>query len=118
MDKSTAFGVEVLERVGGSYKVRCIPCGNVFEIFASRLSETRSCGCAHKRALAAAKTVHDESSYGRRTTEYVTWINMWRRCRNPTGRDRWHKGVRVCARWRSTRTSWSTWAVGRHRDTR
>jgi hypothetical protein len=103
MSKDTCdLGVEALRRVGNTCTVRCKPCGKTFKLFACRITRTRSCGCAQRRAISAAMTTHGESTGGpgAETPEHRAWIHMWARCRHPVGRNRWHKGVTVCDRWK------------------
>lgn len=64
---------------------------------------TQSCGCLQleKARLAATwATRHGEGANGRETPEYISWLGLNRRARNPN-RKNYHcwDGVEVCERW-------------------
>ncbi len=88
------------------YLCRC-SCNKMVEAEAYRLvsGHVKSCGCfkseeASKRGK--SKKRHGEASKGTRTTEYMVWVRMRRRCDNPDSDDYPNyggRGIRVCKRW-------------------
>lgn len=93
---------------GKQWKTPCkCQCGADTLPFAFSLSsgKTRSCGkcirvCSDstKQAVSAANTKHG----WRNTPEYLAWINMRKRCNNPTNRayrNYGARGIKVCPEW-------------------
>lgn len=86
-----------------SWKCRC-ECGNVSVVTGCSLStgSARSCGCLRRDTTRIVRTTHGESSQGKRTSEYRTWISMKRRCDNRNCREYKNyggRGIQVCKRW-------------------
>ena len=84
-----------------AFKLKC-DCGNRYIAKLNHLRRTdqpvRSCGCQQLNAL-------DQRTHGRsKTTIYITWTGMKRRCQNPNDRsypDYGGRGIRVCERWQT-----------------
>lgn len=81
------------------YVARC-DCGNVIEIAGRRMtSGTKSCGCLQKEALIKRNTTHGK----RFTKEYLTWLDVKKRCCNPKNQaypDYGGRGITICEGWR------------------
>lgn len=79
-------------------------CGAVSRLVrAARLKSgaSRGCGCERNEKASVLRTKHG----GRATPEYAAWSGMIHRCENPNFRqyaDWGGRGIRVCARWRSS----------------
>lgn len=71
---------------------------------ALRLGTTKSCGC-YDREIAAQRCRERATHNGHSKPEYSIWIDMRRRCSDPS-RDNYKnygaKGVRVCERWQNS----------------
>lgn len=83
---------------GWNYECQC-DCGNVTTVRGTRLrgGQTKSCGCLAKLAGERSKT-HGMSG----TKTYTTWINMIRRCDDPSQQSYPNyggRGITVCKRW-------------------
>ena len=83
----------------------CCDCGTIKNFRLSNLQSgnTKSCGCLNKELTTERNFSHNHSARGKRTPEYITWVNMIQRCTNPNN----HKypiyggrGITVCTRWR------------------
>jgi hypothetical protein len=91
--------VKAIGKMRGSVECECV-CGTLLTAYASRLlsGERKSCGCS---ALPkGCVRTHGMS----KTPEYVIWVGMSERCRNPNGEgfQRYGgRGITVCERWRS-----------------
>lgn len=83
------------------YQCLCV-CGarTVVRITQLRAGHTRSCGCRRARELSEHPL---RLTHGRRhTPEYESWLNMRRRCNDPTNHkypDYGGRGIRVCDEW-------------------
>lgn len=75
-----------------------------------RSGEAKSCGCLRSettRKQVAKNTRHGNARPGRESSEYRSWIEMRRRCSNPSfiGFEYYGgKGIKVCERWDSFET--------------
>lgn len=96
-----------LDRTGKDpvFLVKC-SCGNQLSVLCSSVanSHTKSCGCLHKEATRAAKTIHGCSpKKGERTPEYKAWLGMRRRCGAREGSKDFPiyagRGISICERW-------------------
>jgi hypothetical protein len=63
----------------------------------------KSCGCHRKKINSEIHTKHGRNRVGKRTSEYITWANMIRRCSNPS--DEFYslyggRGITVCENWK------------------
>lgn len=78
-------------------------CGNTLIVSANSLASgnTRSCGCLAKENAGSQVRTHGMS----RSTEYVSWCGMVRRCEKTTCEDYpgyGGRGITVCLRWRKS----------------
>ena len=108
--KDSRFGrLLVLKQVGwgssGGVRWRCLcDCGRTVVVLRSNLCSgcTVSCGCFQKEVAARtcqARTRHGQAANGASTPEYVAWLDMHRRCSDPSKKS-WHgRGIKVCRRW-------------------
>jgi hypothetical protein len=65
---------------------------------------TKSCGCLRKAVSSERSKTHGHKSNGKRSTTYVAWVNMKRRCSDIHGRDYANyggRGITVCERWQT-----------------
>lgn len=94
----------VLEQVvpsGGRTRWRCqCECGVQKVVSGSALvcGKSKSCGCLHKDLMVGRLTTHGAS----KSPEYVVWINMRKRCLDPSDRkyaDYGGRGIRVYDEW-------------------
>jgi hypothetical protein len=105
----------ILERcknsAAGKPRFRCeCDCGNSTVVSGAdlRRGHTQSCGCLHHELQAdrmrQRNFKHGEALNDRRSTEYVSWLTMMRRCDNPN-QAAWSRyggrGISVCERWHS-----------------
>jgi hypothetical protein len=60
-------------------------CGNIITARLNNIKSgnTKSCGCYNIKLIIKRNTIHNNSIRGKRTPEYITWINMKQRCLNP-----------------------------------
>lgn len=85
------------------WECRC-ECGTVREVIAQSLRRYNSCGCIRVEMLVARGPqtfVHGESGKIK-TTEWVIWNDMVRRCSNPNDaayKDYGGRGIKVCEEW-------------------
>jgi hypothetical protein len=66
--------------------------------------KTTSCGCLHRERASEVKTTHGHTAGQKRSSEYSSWIDMRKRCRNPNSKsysDYGGRGITVCERWKS-----------------
>lgn len=74
-----------------------------------RSGNTKSCGCLKNEMVIAVKTKHGHKTRKEGPTpEYITWEAMRARCYNPNNISYKYYGkigVKVCARWRKSFTS-------------
>lgn len=93
---------------GGSIWNCICSCGNTAKVYGTNLKsgKTTSCGCARRRntsRIGKANRTHGESSGGQTTPEYRAWVNMQKRCYDPTDKSYANyggRGIKVCAQWR------------------
>jgi len=84
------------------WKCRCT-CGNTTIVSSKDLVSwhTRSCGCQSRET----KKTHGQTG----TREYLSWINMHQRCRNPhhpSYQNYGARGIKVCTRWNDFGKFW------------
>ncbi len=90
---------ENLKNRGARWLCVC-DCGAEAIVRADRLraSSSRSCGCLSRDTAIAVHTRHGMCA----SREYCAWVNMRRRCSDPTTRH-WKnyggRGIRVCTQW-------------------
>lgn len=82
-------------------------CGNEWRGLKSdlRSGRVRSCGCLRKQSARDRHTIHGHARPGRKTAEYHSWLNMNRRCCDPSNskyRIYGGRGIVVCASWRES----------------
>lgn len=93
---------------GLKYWCEC-DCGKWAIVTARKLrrGSTKSCGCLKHQSLerdgAATALTHGHTRKHRRSSTYVSWMNMIQRCTNSKNAH-WEsygaRGIRVCERWR------------------
>ena len=100
--------LKVIEQVADSRPGRhwlCLcECGQLTVVVSGSLTSgnTRSCGCLAKEQLASRNHLHGSAQRGRRTPTWRSWVQMRRRCFDPTHRsypDYGGRGITVCDRW-------------------
>lgn len=81
-------------------------CGTLKEIGQKRLrnGESRSCGCLARELTVKRRTTHGHarSVHHKATKEYTAWLNMKKRCYNPSHeqyKDYGGRGIKVCTAW-------------------
>ncbi len=83
-------------------------CGTLREIYKSTLTlkKTTSCGCKKGALIAAARTIHGDTSRKRpQSKEYQARKGILTRCYNPKSKsyaDYGARGITVCQRWRDS----------------
>lgn len=92
-------------RTEGGYSKRYIlcrcDCGVERSMSAGELTKRESPMCRRCRTIERS-TVHGYAGVGRKTSEYITWMNIKQRCHNPNTRayqDYGARGITVCDRW-------------------
>ena len=86
------------------WKCRC-SCGELVSSVRSdhlRNGRTKSCGCLNSELIGKRKTIHSDTSRGRQTVEYTSWLGMQQRCGNPNRKfykSYGGRGIEVCKRW-------------------
>lgn len=97
------FGrLTLLSITRGAAQVRC-DCGSEKTVMMHNLTagRTQSCGCLAREVARASLTTHGMAG----TRMYRLWVKMKRRCLNAGDsafKDYGARGIRVCARWRSS----------------
>lgn len=79
-------------------------CGTIRTVLAQTLKNgsSKSCGCLMAELSSIRSTKHGATKKGCKSVEYITWVSMRGRCRNPN--EQWFhvyggKGVKICERW-------------------
>jgi len=93
-------GIDIRKR---HYWICACMCGNWTVVLADalRFGKVISCGCVRRTFVGKPK--HGAARRRQKTTEYVIWMNMWRRCRcidNPKFEPWGGRGITVCDRWK------------------
>jgi hypothetical protein len=89
-----------LPRAGNTRWLCVCDCGNAVSVQLCHLQrgETWSCGCLTREERADRARTHGLSG----TSEYSSWANMLKRCRNPENLNwGWYggRGIQVCSEW-------------------
>lgn len=82
---------------------RC-DCGDLIErdSWPVRAGHTRSCGCASAKLVSIANATHGHARVGKKSSEYISWISMRKRCTDPKHDAYCYyggRGIRVCDEW-------------------
>jgi hypothetical protein len=103
------FGRLVIQRFIGRRKRRpyflaICDCGTEFHVLDAsvRRNLTKSCGCLHSERTTAVRLKHGHALSTKRSGEYVSWVQMHTRCRNPNYVEAHfysERGITVCERW-------------------
>jgi hypothetical protein len=96
----TVIGLSYRERHAAYWLCRC-DCGTERPVrqYSLEISRSTGCGCVPSRLR------HGRARRGKRSSEYVCWMAMIRRCGRLTGKDfeRYAgRGITVCERWRNS----------------
>jgi hypothetical protein len=102
------FGVLAVTKLLSNSKVRvyCRGCGQTKIRDKRGIYRTKSCGCLQFNGIGHIQ--HGAKRAGKRTPEYVCWVNLRERCYNPLREDYPRYGGRnitVCPRWRKSFTA-------------
>jgi hypothetical protein len=102
----------VLGQTSGHLKVICMlpddrirvqcKCGRKKIILQSNLERTKSCSCMKRELISLRKTIHGHKRKHSISPEYVAFMGMRARCRNPNNTEYKNYGkrrIRVCRRW-------------------
>ncbi len=79
-------------------------CGNIVSVSLPNLKSgvSASCGCLHREAASAAKTIHGHAPTSGASGTYSTWCGMKDRCNNSNSKfyvNYGGRGITVCERW-------------------
>lgn len=94
-------------KTGSSYKWRCkCDCGKEALVISVRLKNgrSRSCGCLNHEETSRRRFKHGHA-IGMKSTEYIIWRSMIRRCyseKDKCYRNYGGRGITVCKRWRES----------------
>lgn len=96
------------DKFGNAHWLCQCDCGAVHTVrgLDLRSGHSRSCGCLQRERAevsATANATHGHARTGKHSPEYWAWINMRKRCLNPSAtsyEDYGGRGITVCDRWR------------------
>ncbi len=87
------------------WKTRC-DCGKIRKVRTDMLLTGRAWSCGCKNTWGAGSNItHGHSLTGRKTPEYIAWLNMRKRCTDKRARcyvNYGGRGIAVCDRWRDS----------------
>lgn len=93
---------------GGRRRFECLcVCGiiTIVESYNLTSGHVASCGCSRTESNRNRLLRHGESCGDTLTPEYVVWLSMLSRCRNPKAKGFQHyggRGISVCQRWENS----------------
>jgi hypothetical protein len=119
VSEKTVYGkIEILGVRSGSRRrvfawCRC-ECGKEWQSIRHKVvsGKTKTCGCSRRKKMSAEARMlmskHGETSGGKLTPEYNSWVKLRNRCNNPK-HHAYHlyggRGIKVCQRWQESFTA-------------